>query len=132
MKHLHVAIGVIQQENRILICQRRKNDAFGDLWEFPGGKVELGEMPVQCLVREIEEELGVTVEPVDTFSVIDHQYPELAVRLIPFLCKLTAGDPRPLASQRIEWVQREALRNHAFPAASLSLIDEIQARASEW
>ena len=131
MKHLNVAIAVIRQQNQILICQRRKNDTFGDLWEFPGGKVEADETPEQCVVREINEELGVTVEPIGTFSVIDHQYPEVSVRLIPFLCRLTSGEPRPLASQRIAWVETENLRRHAFPAASLGLIDEILARPAQ-
>ncbi len=128
MKHLNVAIAVIQRQHQILICQRRKNDTFGDLWEFPGGKVEADETPEQCVVREIHEELGVMVERLGTFSVIEHQYPDLSVRLIPFLCRLTSGEPRPLASQRIAWVEAENLRRHAFPAASLGLIDEILAR----
>jgi 8-oxo-dGTP diphosphatase len=131
MKQINVAIAVIHQAGRVLICQRRKNDAFGDLWEFPGGKIEPGETPEKCLVREIDEELGISIKPMASFPIINHTYPDFAVRLFPFLGTLVAGDPRPLASQRLQWVQADRLHEYPFPAASVGLIDQIITRLSQ-
>jgi len=130
MNQIIVAIAVIHQADRVLICQRRKNDTFGNLWEFPGGKVEAGETPEQCLVREIREELGISITLEAPFPIIDHAYPQFAVRLIPYLCTPLAGDPRPLASQRLEWVQASRLHEYSFPAASIGLIGQIIERVS--
>lgn len=125
MKHLHVAIAIIHHSSLVLICQRRKNDSFGNLWEFPGGKVEAGETPEQCLHREIQEELGIRIEHTARFPDIEHMYPDVTVRLTPFLCRLVSGDPRPLASQRLEWVPAPRLRDYPFPAANKQLIEQI-------
>ena len=120
-----VAIGVIERAGKILICRRSKNGALAGYWEFPGGKCEPGESPVDCLHRELAEELAVTVQILHAFPVIEHEYPAVRVRLHPFLCKHERGDPQPLASDEILWVDASALREYRFPEANAGLIEQI-------
>lgn len=130
MKHTEVAIGIIHQAGWVLICKRRKGDTFADLWEFPGGKIEPGETPELCVVRELSEELGIQVTPTAAFPIIDHDYPELSIRIHPFLCSVVSGHPRPLACQRMQWVAPEHLTDYPFPAANARLIGQIIMRLS--
>ena len=130
MKQVEVAIAIIHQASWVLICQRRKNDTFADLWEFPGGKIEAGETPQECAVREVAEELGFSVKPTSSFPIIEHEYPDLAVRIHPYLCMVVDGHPRPLACQQMQWVQAERLADFPFPAANASLIEQIALRLS--
>ena len=125
-----VAIGIIVHKGQILICQRRAHGPLGGFWEFPGGKQEPGETPEQCLRREISEELGITIQPLDRLETIEWQYPTVAVQLHPFLCELTAGEPAPLAAQQIAWVKPPALLEYAFPPANRELIDALIRRFS--
>jgi mutator protein MutT len=125
-----VAIGIVVHTGRALICQRRNGGDFGGLWEFPGGKCEVGESPRQCLVRELREELGAEVEPSHALPVLEYDYPTVHVRLHPFLCNLIGGEPRPLESQRLEWADPPALRNYPFPAANAALLEDVIALLS--
>ncbi|HZK80906.1 MAG TPA: 8-oxo-dGTP diphosphatase MutT [Humisphaera sp.] len=127
MSQIDVAIAIIHRSGKVLICQRRKNDTFADLWEFPGGKVEAGETPEQCLAREIHEELGISVRIDNCFPTIAHDYPQLTVHLFPFLCTIQSGEPRPLASQRLQWVAVNDLSDFPFPAANAALLQDVVA-----
>ena len=68
--------------NRILLCRRKETKARGGLWEFPGGKLEAGETPRQAVIRELEEELGLTVEGGGELARTIYAYPEIAIELI--------------------------------------------------
>jgi mutator protein MutT len=128
MKRLDVVIAVIHDSGKVLICQRRQDDSFGGYWEFPGGKLERGETPTQCLARELREELAIEVSPTETFPPIEHDYTTARVRLLPYLCTLTHGHPRPLAAQRLEWIEPPRLRDYRFPSANAVLIEQIITR----
>src|SRR5258707_9834762 len=128
MKRLDVVIAVIHDCGKVLICQRRQDDSFGGYWEFPGGKLEPGEPPTQCLARELREELAIEVSPTEMFPPIEHDYATARVRLLPYLCTLTRGHPRPLAAQRLEWIEPPRLRDYRYPSANTVLIEQIIAR----
>ena len=130
MNPIEVAIAVIYDAGFVLISQRRKNGTFSDLWEFPGGKVEPGETAEQCLVREVREELDITVRVIAELAPIEHAYEAFAVRLFPFVCQITSGKAQPLASQRLARVRISELRNHEFLSANRPLLDLILQR--EW
>jgi 8-oxo-dGTP diphosphatase len=130
MKQVDVAIAIIHQQERILICQRHKGDQFADLWEFPGGKIEPPESPSQCAVREAAEELGLQIEIESSFPVIRHDYPELSVTIWPFLARPISGEARPLASQRLTWVPISELRRYPFPSANDALLGQVIERVS--
>lgn len=124
-KRLNVVIAIIFRDSKILIAKRRKGDTFADHWEFPGGKQEPGESVVDCLHRELREELDITVDHLEPLAKIIHAYPEFVVCLHPFVCQLASGEPKPLACQHLAWVMPEELRQHQFPAANARLIEEI-------
>src|SRR2546430_15994511 len=117
-----VAIGIVIKDDQILICCRRKSDSFGGYWEFPGGKCEAGETPVQCVVRELREELGIEVTPLLALESIEHQYEGGRVVLYPFICRHDCGDARAISAAEFHWAPRGALGDFRFPAANAGLI----------
>lgn len=122
---IDVAIGIVTRDGRVLICQRHAHNSFGGCWEFPGGKREPGETVEQCLARELREELGLNITSAQALKPIEHDYPTARVRLHPYLCTAPGGDPRPLASQQLKWIEPIALRTHTFPPANDPLIEEV-------
>jgi 8-oxo-dGTP diphosphatase len=91
MKHIHVACAIILEQGKILAAQRSETMRMPLKWEFPGGKINSGETPGQCLKRELMEELGIEVDVRRPFPEITHQYPDFSVTLFPFLCVITGG-----------------------------------------
>ena len=110
---------------RILIAQRPKDGVLGGYWELPGGKLEDGETPAQCLVREFEEELGITVEPYHALETIEHHYSHADVRLHPLLCRRISGQPQAIAVEQFLWAPLEDLPRYPFPEASLGLMQTL-------
>ena len=79
-KEFDVVAGLVKRDGRFLLCQRKKDDAFGLLWEFPGGKVERKESKEQALKRELKEELNIDVEVGPFLAVFEDQIPYLKIR----------------------------------------------------
>ncbi|MGD0464544.1 MAG: 8-oxo-dGTP diphosphatase MutT [Tepidisphaeraceae bacterium] len=125
MKQIDVAIGVVKREGRILICQRKSDDTFGGLWEFPGGKRNPGEELEACLAREMMEELAIKVRIVRKLTAIEHRYPRARITLYPFLCEHSNGEPKLIECQQVKWVKAEELPKHQFPPANESLVNQI-------
>jgi mutator protein MutT len=126
MKQFDVAIAIVCNDvPQVIICRRKPNGHLGGFWEFPGGKVEPGETPVQSLVRELREELDIEVNPIIALATIEHEYPDRSVRLFPFICTQKSGDPKPLGCEQVVWVRPVALRNYLFPPANAQLIEEL-------
>jgi 8-oxo-dGTP diphosphatase len=116
-----VAAAVVERDSRYLVTRRLRGTHLAGFWEFPGGKCETGETHVECLVREIREELGCAVRVGEKLLSVAHDYPERTVELHFFRCDLGA-DPRPLLGQEIRWISRLELRELAFPPADVELI----------
>lgn len=117
MQQLTVTAAIIEREDELLIAQRKADAHQGSLWEFPGGKVRFGEEPSACLVREIQEELGVTIEVGSLFSVENQVYGDRQIILLVYRCRLTTGEPRPLDCQAIAWVRPHQLAGYDLAAA---------------
>jgi 8-oxo-dGTP diphosphatase len=129
---LRVVAAVIESGGTILVCQRRRGDTFGLLWEFPGGKVEPGETSEQALARELQEELGVVAEIGRELFRTRHRYAELRepIELIFFAAKLDGAAIRNLAFETLEWRSRTSLADLNFVAADrefVALLAEKQA-----
>ncbi|NNC87769.1 MAG: (deoxy)nucleoside triphosphate pyrophosphohydrolase [Akkermansiaceae bacterium] len=100
---LEVVCAVIVKDGRVLLCRRAAGSHLAGQWEFPGGKVEDGEGPEAALDREIREELGCRVEVGRPFVPVEHHYPEIAIRLRPYRCRLLDGAPEALEHEEIAW-----------------------------
>lgn len=126
---LVAAAALIDASGRVLITQRPNHKALGGLWEFPGGKVEPGEAPEAALIRELKEELDLTVarEDLEPFAFASHAYPEFHLLMPLYLIRRWTGDLRldPNAAQAAAWVAPNALRDHAMPPADVVLVDRL-------
>lgn len=122
---LTVAIGIILEGDRVLIARRRAGGHLGGLWEFPGGKVGLGEAPVQALRRELEEELGVSVRLEARWTPIRHRYGKRHLVLHPFVCSIIAGKPLPKSALTLRWVPRQRIGAYRFPGANRRLLRRL-------
>ncbi len=99
---------------------------MGGLWEFPGGKIEAGETVVECIVREIREELAIEITVGEHLISIDHTYPTFHLTLIVHHCQHISGIPQPIESEEIRWVNVSDLAKYQFPAANVAIIDAIR------
>lgn len=100
---IQVTAAVVARGGRVLLAQRPTAGRHADAWEFPGGKVEPGESPEECLAREMAEEMGVRVSVGRRLASITHEYPDLAIELIAFECELVGGEPRDVGCQAHTW-----------------------------
>ena len=104
-----VACAIIEHQGKVLVTQRGFHKAEGGLWEFPGGKLEAGESPQVCIVREIAEELALSIEPYHTLPSVTHHYPQKTIRLIPLLCHWTGGQLHLHEHQAYLWLSAPEL-----------------------
>lgn len=129
---LVAAAALIDGEGRVLIAQRPAHKSLGGLWEFPGGKVELGESPEAALVRELREELSVTVDPkaLEPFAFASHGYEDFHLLMPLYLVTEWRGTPTPLEAQALAWARPAELRAYPMPPADEPLVSEIIERLS--
>ena len=121
-----IGVGVIFNSNGyVLIDKRLSEGLLGGLWEFPGGKKEKVEAIEQTIIREINEELDITVSVDHNLINFHHSYTHKRLHFQVFLCKLIEGTPKPLASQEIKWVLPNDLLNYPFPAANSKIIQAL-------
>ncbi len=123
---LRVAAAVIRRDDgAILLSLRPAHTAHGGLWEFPGGKLEARERPVDGLARELSEELGISIETATPLIRVRHRYPANIVELLVFEVRAWRGEAHGREGQRIEWVAPAALSSRQFPAANLPVATAV-------
>lgn len=122
-----VVAALIWHEDRFLACQRPAHKARGLLWEFVGGKVELGETPQEALIRECREELSVEIEVGDIFMEVEHVYPDLTVQLILFHARIQSGKIQKIEHNDIRWITVDEIDSLPFCPAD----EEILLRLKE-
>lgn len=120
-----VAAAILQQDEKILLTRRKLDVHQGGLWEFPGGKQEVGETLEQCLRRELKEEIDIEVGDLKIFSTFRHRYPEKEVELHFFSCSMYEGSPKPIECLEVAWVTKADLPFYDFPAADQPVLQEI-------
>lgn len=125
--YLQVAVGVVKNaDGRILLSLRDQSLHQGGLWEFPGGKLEPGETGLQALIRELKEEVDISVGSAAPLITVKHHYPDRAVQLNVFLVDDFSGRAKSLEGQAIAWVQPADLDQYAFPAANRPIVTAAQ------
>ena len=124
-----IGVGVVLNDaGEVLIDQRLNEGLLGGLWEFPGGKQELGEAIEATIGRELQEELAIEVEVGEELISLDHAYSHKRLRFVVHLCQWRSGEPQPLASQQVRWVKPQQLSDYPFPAANARIIAALLAR----
>jgi A/G-specific adenine glycosylase len=127
-----IGVGVVfDNAGRVLIDQRHEEGLLGGLWEFPGGKQEEGEVITATIERELAEELAIAVEVGEELISLEHAYSHKRLRFVVHLCRWIAGEPQPLASQQVRWVEPAELDAYPFPAANARIIAALRLRLAE-
>ncbi len=126
---LVVAAALVDAQGRVLLAERPAGKSMAGLWEFPGGKVEAGERPEQTLVRELNEELGLTVEEawLEPFDFASHGYEAFHLLMPLYLCRRWTGAIMPREGQRHAWVGPADLDRYKLPPADLPLVPRLRA-----
>lgn len=122
---IKVTCAIIEEANssRVLCAQRSEQMRLPLKWEFPGGKVEEGESLESCLIREIQEELGVLVEIVERMASNIHAYQvDKRIELIPFRCRVTNGQIQPREHKQILWLKKESLLGLDWAEADIPIV----------
>ena len=127
-ERLLVVVGVIEDtQGRFLITRRSWDISHGGYWEFPGGKVDVGESPEAALLREMREELGLNVLQYELLGSVEHTYPHRAVKLLVYSVLEYAGVPNCCENQLdLTWIDFSAFEQFQFPAANGAILQLIQ------
>lgn len=129
VKQITVSGAIILRENNgikeIFATQRGYGDWKG-WWEIPGGKLESGETPEQCIVREIREELATEVKAEKILGVVDYDYPTFHLTMHCILCTIVSGDLKLLEHEAAKWVTKETLRSVDWLPADRLILDKIE------
>lgn len=124
-----VAVALIDADGRVLVQQRPAGKTMAGLWEFPGGKIEPGETPEDALVRELEEELAITV-PCNCLTPATFASAPLGDRhllLLLYVCRKWTGVPRAIEAAALRWMRPGDLHGIAMPPADKPLIALLEA-----
>ena len=121
---LVVAVALVDVDGRVLIAQRPDNKSMAGLWEFPGGKVEIGELPEEALIRELDEELGINVSGncLAPFTFASHRYQDFHLLMPLYVCRVWEGKVTPKEGQKLKWVRPLELKKYPMPPADVPLV----------
>lgn len=122
------AAALIDARSRVLVAQRPAGKSFAGQWEFPGGKLEPGESPEAALVRELAEELSITVAAADLAPLVTirHPYPDFDLEMIVFTATHWTGTPRGAEGQAIRWATVATLAGLDMPPADVPIVKALQ------
>jgi 8-oxo-dGTP diphosphatase len=121
---LVAACALVDPDHRVLLSRRPEGKPMAGLWEFPGGKVLDGETPEACVIRELQEELGLDVTPncLAPLTFASHGYEDFHLLMPLFVCRVWEGLPRPREGQAIKWLRPRDMGGYQMPPADRPLV----------
>src|SRR6478735_678469 len=120
-----VTAAIIKDKNRLLIAKRHSKDPFGGKWEFPGGKIEPGETPQECLVREIKEELGVEVKIGPFYDDNVYNSKDQYVHLLFYWAEVIKGEVIRIVHDDLKWITIDELASFDFAPADIPIVKRL-------
>lgn len=127
---LVVAAALMNEKDEVLLAERPEGKQLVHHWEFPGGKVEAGELPEHALIRELKEELGIDVSPgdIEPLTFLSHSYPEFGFHLLmpTWLIRKWTGEPRALEHREIRWAHPNAMHALLMIEADRPLVERLK------
>jgi 8-oxo-dGTP diphosphatase len=126
---LVAACALVDADGRVLIARRPQGKAMAGLWEFPGGKIEDDELPEQTLIRELKEELGVTISEacLAPLAFASHAYADFHLLMPLYVCRRWEGTVAATEGQQLAWVRANRLRDYEMPPADVPLVSHLMA-----
>ena len=126
MKQMNVVGAILMEKNRILCAQRGETKTLAKLWEFPGGKIEIGETPQEALARELKEELMIEVEIAsELFEQTSYAYDFGKVNLTTFICLLKSGRPQLTEHIEVKWLKPSELKSLEWAPADIPAVNKL-------
>ena len=124
---LVAACALVDPDGRVLIARRPEGKPMAGLWEFPGGKIEVGERPEETLIRELKEELGIVVSDncLAPLTFASHSYPDFHLLMPLYVCRRWEGTVIATEGQELTWVKPNKLREYEMPPADVPLIAHL-------
>lgn len=123
-QNIHVTCAIIERDGLVLAAQRSEVMSLPLKWEFPGGKIRQGESPEECLIREIDEEMGVKVTITCPLKLSTYRYPSVMVTLYPFICYLKKEEPVAFEHAALQWLPLDQLHTLDWAEADIPVLDE--------
>lgn len=127
IKVVEVATAVIKRDNKFLIAKRKLGGSASGKWEFPGGKIEKGETPEECLTRELSEEFGIVAHIDSFFMASCFDYEEKKIRLLLYFATHVSGKFELHVHDEIRWVSKDELPNYDFANADIPVAVRLAA-----
>lgn len=124
VKIIHVVCAIIEQDGLVLCALRSEHMSLPGKWEFPGGKLEVNELPEEALIREVNEELNIEIRIIEALPIAEHAYvPEKIIQLIPYRCAIV-GNETPSATEHSElrWMKKDELLQLDWAAADVPIV----------
>jgi 8-oxo-dGTP diphosphatase len=121
-----VIAAIIMQDDKVLIAQRAEGQKLAGKWEFPGGKLEEGETPEECLKREIKEELSLDIEVGEFFGESVYHYETGPIRLVAYMARLLGGKCSLKVHSHVAWVSPRDLTGYDFAPADVVFVDKLR------
>ena len=124
MKTIEVVAAIIKKQDKIFIT-RRSYGEFADMWEFPGGKIELGESREEALIREVKEELELDINNLEYLTTVDYDYTNFHLTMHCFICEICGGELVLNAHNDAKWVSLEELSTQKWVPADVEVVEKI-------
>ena len=128
VKKIHwipVVAGLLKKDKKILVGQRPENHSLAGLWEFPGGKIEIGESPEQALARELNEELGIEADIGQLKLACTHSYGDVGIVILFYEVNYWKGEPKAKHHLMLEWIYPQELKLRPIPEANKKILGDI-------